>query len=70
MAAVEAAIKSDIDLNSIPRLNREQRRYLAKKAGKAGRANVETISETAKKLTYIRLIEGLRKLNEKEENKK
>ena len=67
LAAVEAAIKSDVDLNSIPHLNREQRRYLAKKAGKARRANVETISETAKKLTYIKLIEKLREMNKKNE---
>lgn len=64
LAAVEEAIKSNIEFNSIPNLNRAQRRFLAKKAGKTGRAQMETISEAAKKLTYVRLIEGLRKLNE------
>ena len=68
LEAVEEVIKSDIDLNAIPQLNRAQRRFLAKKAGRQGRTNAETISETAKKLTYIRLIEGLRKLNEEKEN--
>ena len=51
--------------------NRAQRRAFAKKLGKSGRADIGTISETAKKLTYINLIENLRELNnkkEKEEN--
>lgn len=46
--------------------NRAQRRAFAKKLGKSGRAKMGTISETAKKLTYINLIQDLRKLNEKE----
>lgn len=49
--------------------NRAQRRAFAKKLGKSGRAKMGTISETAKKLTYINLIEKLRKLNEEKENK-
>lgn len=48
--------------------NRAQRRAFAKKLGKSGRAKMGTISETAKKLTYINLIEKLRKLNEEKEN--
>lgn len=48
--------------------NRAQRRAFAKKLGKSGRAKMGTISETAKKLTYINLIEKLRELNEKKEN--
>ena len=48
--------------------NRAERRKFAKKLGKSGRAKMETISETAKKLTYINLIEKLRELNEKREN--
>ena len=48
--------------------NRAQRRAFAKKLGKSGRAKMGTISETAKKLNYINLIEQLRKLNEKKEN--
>lgn len=47
--------------------NRAQRRAFAKKLGKSGRADMGTISETAKKLNYISLIEDLRKLNEKKE---
>ena len=46
--------------------NRAERRALAKKLGKRGRASM--ISETAKKLNYINLIEDLRELNEKKEN--
>ena len=49
--------------------NRAQRRAFAKKLGKSGRAKMGTISETAKKLTYVNLIEKLRKLNEEKENK-
>ena len=48
--------------------NRAQRRAFAKRLGKSGRAKMGTISETAKKLTYINLIEKLRKLNEEKEN--
>lgn len=48
--------------------NRAERRKFAKKLGKAGRAKMGTISETAKKLNYIKLIEQLRELNEKKEN--
>ena len=48
--------------------NRAQRRAFAKKLGKSGRAKMGTISETAKKLNYIDLIEKLRKLNEEKEN--
>lgn len=48
--------------------NRAQRRAFAKRLGKSGRAKIGTISETAKKLNYINLIENLRELNEKKEN--
>ncbi len=48
--------------------NRAERRKFAKKLGKSGRAKMGTISETAKKLTYINLIQKLRELNEKKEN--
>jgi hypothetical protein len=48
--------------------NRAERRKFAKKLGKSGRAKMGTISETAKKLTYINLIQKLRELNEEKEN--
>ena len=48
--------------------NRAERRAFAKKLGKAGRAKMGTISETAKKLNYISLIEKLRELNKEKEN--
>ena len=37
-------------------MNREQRRRLMKKAGKAGRAQMSNINDTAKKLDYIDLL--------------
>ena len=66
LEAVEQMITSNIEKNSTPKLNRAQRRNLAKKAGKHGRAQLGTISETARKLNYIDLIQKLRQLNEKE----
>jgi len=48
--------------------NRAERRALAKKLGKKGRANLGTISETAKKLNYIDLIQKLREMNKENEN--
>ena len=58
-----------------PQLNRAQRRALKKKVGAKKYAEmiaesgdeVAAISETAKKLNYIDLIQKLRKLNEKKE---
>ena len=46
-------------------LNRAQRRALAKKAGKKGRANANLISDTARKMDMAYLIQEIRKLNEK-----
>ena len=58
-------------------MNRAQRRALKKKVGAKKYAEmvangdvVEAISETAKKLNYIDLIQKLRKLNEEKENEK
>lgn len=48
--------------------NRAERRKFAKKLGKTGRAKMGTISETAKKLTYINLIQKLREINKEKEN--
>ena len=48
--------------------NRAERRAFAKKLGKAGREQFNSISETAKKLNYINLIQKLRKLNNEKEN--
>ena len=57
-------------------MNRAQRRALKKKVGAKKYAEmvaesgdvVETVSETAKKLNYIDLIQKLRKLNEEKES--
>lgn len=53
--------------NTIP-LNRAQRRALAKKKTPDGRNKLEVVTDAARKLNYIDLIQKLRKLNE-EENK-
>ena len=66
LEAVESIITSQIDENSVPNMNRAQRRAFAKKLGKRGRVQIDTISETAKKLNYIELIQKLRELNNKE----
>ena len=49
------------------KLNRAQRRKLAKKGGKKGRQQLSSVTDTAKKLNYIDLIQKLRELNEKKE---
>ena len=58
-------------------MNRAQRRALKKKVGAKKYAEmvangdvVEAITDTAKKLNYIDLIQKLRKLNEEKENEK
>ena len=48
-------------------LNRKQKRKLMKKAGKQGRDQLNTISDTSTKFGYIDLIQKLRKLNEQKE---
>lgn len=50
------------------KLNRKQRRNLAKKGGKQGRESFDAVAATAKKMAYIDLIKKLQKLNEKKEN--
>lgn len=52
--------------SSLPR-NRAERRALAKKLGKKGRAQMDVITETTEKLNYIDLIQKLRELNAKKE---
>lgn len=51
----------------LPR-NRAERRAFAKKLGKKGRAELDVIAETSKKLNYIELIQKLRELNKEKEN--
>lgn len=65
---IETNIAKSLDNANYQPRNRAERRKIAKKLGKRGRASMGTISETAKKLNYIQLIEDLRKLNEKKEN--
>lgn len=68
--SLTTVISSNINENSQiarPR-NRAERRALAKKLGKKGRAQFGTISETTKKLNYIDLIQKLREMNKENEN--
>lgn len=68
--AITGKITSTINENSQitrPR-NRAERRALAKKLGKKGREQFGTISETARKLNYIDLIQKLREINKENEN--
>ena len=64
--AIVAAATSDVKAKSRPR-NRAERRALAKKLGKKGRAQIDLITETAEKLYYIDLILKLSELNAKRE---
>ncbi len=66
LEAVEQFITSNIEKNSIPQMNRAQRRALAKEAGKKNRSQLGTISETAQKLNFIDLIQRLREMNNKQ----
>jgi len=64
--AIVDAATSDIKAKSRLR-NRAERRALAKKLGKKGRAQMDVITETTEKLNYIDLIQKLRELNAKKE---
>ena len=65
---VETTVAKSLEEADYRPRNRAERRKIVKKLGKHGRQNLGTISETAKKLNYIELIEKLRELNEKKEN--
>lgn len=80
-ASVEAITDNELDnvtttvtsqiaeaANTYRSMNREQRRTVKKKMGKKGRENVDLISDTARKLNYVDLIQKLRKLNKEKEN--
>ena len=70
LEAVESMITSSVEkeLDSFGKMNRAQKRAALKKMGKKGRGQLGTISETARKLTYIDLIQKLRKLNKEKED--
>ena len=67
--SITTSIGENIDskMAENPPLNRAQRRALMHKKGKKGRKQMDLVSETAKKLDYIELIQKLRALNEKKE---
>lgn len=68
IAAITSMHSQRLEEAAHPKLNRAQRRALMKKMGKAGRGQVSTISDTARKLNYIDLVQKLRELNKKKEN--
>ena len=67
MNKITSYIAQQIKSKSKIVLNRKQKRKLMKKAGKQGRNQFNTISDTSTKLGYIDLIQKLRKLNEQKE---
>lgn len=56
------------DIN--PKLNREQRRAIAKKTKQKNNKQIDIISEYARKLSYVNLIQKLRKINTEKEKEK
>ena len=64
---IETKVASSLDNINYKPYNRAQRRAMAKKMGKKGREQFVTISETARKLTYVDLIQKIRNLNEENE---
>ena len=66
LEAVEEMITSSMEeqLSDFSHMNRAQKRAAIKKLSKKERGQFGTISEIARKFTYIDLIQGLRKLNE------
>lgn len=69
LEAVEEMITSSMEkqLSDFSHMNRAQKRAAIKKLSKKERGQFGTISEIARKFTYIDLIQGLRKLNEEKE---
>ena len=68
LEAVESMITSQINENSVPKMNRAQRRALMHKMGKKGREQFGLIGETARKLNYIDLIQKIDALNKEKKN--
>lgn len=67
--SITTTVSDNIDKQLVPR-NRAERRAFAKKAGKKGRQQFDLITETARKLNYIDLIQKMRQLNEEKEKEK
>ena len=73
LEAVEQMIASNIEEKSQLNMNRAQRRAFMHKMGKRGRGQLGLISDAAKKLNYIDLIQkidALNKKNKENENEK
>ena len=64
----DAAAELEKAAEAYNNLNRAQRRALKKKMGKKGEEDLNLISDTAKRLSYVDLIQKLRKLNKEKEN--
>lgn len=68
---IETQIATEIENRaSGHHMNRAQRRAFERKLGRKGRQNRDIITETARKIDYIDLIQRLRELNKKKENEK
>ena len=66
---ITQSASAEIDNKTNIRLrNRKERRAIQKQLGKKNRNKIDAISEIARKLDYIDLIQKLRELNEKKEN--
>jgi len=66
---ITQSTSAEIDNKTNIRLrNRKERRAIQKQLGKKNRNKIDAISEIARKLDYIDLIQKLRELNEKKEN--
>lgn len=66
---ITQSASAEIDNKTNIRLrNRKERRTIQKQLGKKNRNKIDAISEIARKLDYIDLIQKLRELNEKKEN--
>ena len=64
--SITTTVSDNIDKQLVPR-NRAERRAFAKKAGKKGRQQFDLITETARKLNYIDLIQKMREINKQRE---
>ena len=65
---VESIIKQDLENKVAIPMNRAQRRAARKRGGKTGQRQLDLITDTAKKLNYINLIQKLREKNKENEN--
>lgn len=68
LAEVESMIKENLENKVAVPMNRAQRRAAKKRGGKTGQQQLDLITNTAKKLNYINLIQKLREKNKENKN--